>query len=121
MTDLNALYEKAVKLGNRQQNGIAVERPLEQLAMQTKRLLKKTALEGTQQATRLLARKGIDAHGLRNLLDSVHAKQAAEPMQQLRDTDVDGYLRNQHELLLISAIEEIRNKVRLLSVPIANA
>lgn len=40
-------------------------------------------------------------------------QQAFEPMQPLQDTDVDGYLRNEHELLIVGVIEEERRQVGL--------
>lgn len=93
--------------------GGSVDRPLDQLEVQTKRLLKRTALEGTHEANALLASKGVDTQKIRNLLDSLQNTQAFEPKYYLKDTDVEGYLQNQHELQLIEALENSRKKVWL--------
>lgn len=109
------LYEDAVALGHGQQTALtmAVERPLDQLESQSRRLLKRTTatLGSLEQSHHLLAQRGIDAHRLRSLLDTIQTMRAFTPVRHVADTDVDAYLRNQHELLLISALDSAAQKV----------
>lgn len=63
----------------------------------------------------LLAGRGFDADKISQTIHSIKVAQAFEPLQPLEDTDVEGFLRHEHELTIISAIEATRNEVGYLS------
>ena len=65
----------------------------------------------------LLAGRGFDAERVSQTLNSIKMAQAFEPLQPLEDTDVEGYLRNEHELMIVSCIEEARREVGPLPPP----
>ena len=58
----------------------------------------------------MLAGRGFDADKVAQTLNSIQVTQAFEPMQPLEDTDVEGYLKNEHELMIVSAMEESRRE-----------
>jgi nuclear pore complex protein Nup93 len=60
----------------------------------------------------MLAGKGFDAERVASTLNALNVQQAFEPLHPLDDTDVEGFLRHEHEMILISAIEEARRKTQ---------
>jgi nuclear pore complex protein Nup93 len=94
-----------------------LERGLEQIEAQTKRLLKRTTSrqDSPQKVDNrtqyLLASRGIDSDKvLENLVD---INLGLTFVQGVPDTDIEGYLRNEHETLVSLAIEETRNQAIL--------
>jgi nuclear pore complex protein Nup93 len=96
-----------------------LERGLEQIDAQTKRLLKRTTSRDSPQkkvdnrTQYLLASRGIDSDKvLENLVD-INLGLTFEPLHGVPDTDIEGYLRNEHETLVSLTIEETRNQAIL--------
>ncbi|CAH7689668.1 Nup93/Nic96-domain-containing protein [Phakopsora pachyrhizi] len=56
----------------------------------------------------LLAGAGVNAEELGKTIDAVDLRGSFEPLQPLQDTDVEGYLRHEHEQSIIASIEEGR-------------
>ncbi|KAJ3299723.1 hypothetical protein HK104_007454 [Borealophlyctis nickersoniae] len=97
-----------------------LDRSLEQIDAQTKRLLKRNLRgdsgpgPGSSSAppavdTRtayLLARRGHDAERVTNTLNQINLSGTFEPLAGIRDTDIDGYLTNEHENVISMSIEE---------------
>eukprot|EP00158_Paraphelidium_tribonemae_P008149 Partr_v1_DN28494_c2_g1_i2_m41276 putative Nup93/Nic96 len=94
----------------------SVHRPIEQLEQQSHRLSQETSrgrdYSSESRAQVLLSGRGFDTKRISETLQAIDVAQAFEPMQPLEDTDVQGFLRHQHELLLISTIEDMRNQTR---------
>ncbi|KAJ3262323.1 hypothetical protein HK103_002737 [Boothiomyces macroporosus] len=96
-----------------------IERGIEQIEAQTKRLLRRSSTRQDSpnkkqnvdnRTAYLLASRGIDADKvLENLVD-IKLGLTFDPLQGLPDTDIDGYLVNEHENLVSIAIEESKNK-----------
>lgn len=94
-----------------------VERGLEQIEAQTNRLLKRTTSKQDSPQKKidsrtqyLLASRGIDTDKvLENLVD-INLGLTFEPLSGVPDTDIEGYLRNEHETIVSLAIEETRNQ-----------
>ena len=92
-----------------------LDRGLEQIEVQTKRLLKRTSSrQDTQKVDNrtqyLLASRGIDTDKVLESLVDVNLGLTFEPLQGVSDTDIEGFLRNEHETLVSLAIEESRNQ-----------
>ena len=134
---LHSLLEKSIALTNVQlatsvptmpANGggepleqVEFNRPIDQLEQQSRRLWQQSmktraefapanAAMSDTKAQMLLAGRGFDSDRISQTLQQIHVAQAFEPMQALEDTDVDGFLRNEHELLLLGTIEEMRER-----------
>jgi nuclear pore complex protein Nup93 len=56
----------------------------------------------------LLANKGFDATRIARALQSIDLKSTFEPLDAIDDTDLDAYLQHQHDLLILTAIEEAK-------------
>lgn len=65
----------------------------------------------------LLAGKGFDAEKLSRNLNSINLKSTFEPITGIEhETDIDGFLRHEHDLIILTAIEETKRQVRICSV-----
>ncbi|KAL1923580.1 uncharacterized protein VTP21DRAFT_8560 [Calcarisporiella thermophila] len=80
-----------------------IERSLETLENQSRKLAAKAT-------TREDGIRGPISSPLRSLIEPLQQVQVLEPVQPLHDTDVEGYLRHEHEQIIINAIEEGRRK-----------
>jgi hypothetical protein len=60
----------------------------------------------------LLSKKGFDTEKLQVQLSRVELKDTFEPVEPLHETDLEGYLQHEHEMLLLTAIEEAKKEVR---------
>ncbi|OAV94325.1 hypothetical protein PTTG_03009 [Puccinia triticina 1-1 BBBD Race 1] len=72
-----------------------------------------TALNGqgtSSKAHYLLAGAGVNAEELGKTIDGVDLRGTFEPLQPLQDTDVEGYLKHEHEQSIIASIEEGRRQ-----------
>jgi len=58
----------------------------------------------------LLAPKGFDAEQLQQTLNSIELKATYEPLEPIAETDLEGYLRHEHETLVLTAIEEAKKE-----------
>jgi nuclear pore complex protein Nup93 len=123
MSNLKNLVQESRQLTNHiLPSGLTpLERGLEQIEAQTKRLLKRTSSRQESPQNKkldnrtqyLLASRGIDTDRvLENLVD-IHLGLTFEPLQGIPDTDIEGFLRNEHETLVSLAIEETRNQAVL--------
>ncbi len=61
----------------------------------------------------LLAGKGYDAEKLSRTLNSINLKTTFEPLEPLAEADIEGYLRHEHDMIILTAIEESKKKVKL--------
>lgn len=103
---------------------VPIERGLDQIEASTKRLLKRTTagraggdlspnkVTGTidSRTAYLLASRGIDSDRVLQSLVNINLGLSFEPLQGIADTDVESYLRNEHETLVSLAIEETKNR-----------
>jgi hypothetical protein len=120
MNNLKNLVQESRQLTNHilPTNLTPLERGIEQIEAQTKRLLKRTTSRqaGPQnkkvdnRTQYLLASKGIDADKVLETLVDINLGLTFEPLQGVPDTDIEGFLRNEHETLVSFAIEETRNQ-----------
>ncbi|KAA1064636.1 hypothetical protein PGT21_010162 [Puccinia graminis f. sp. tritici] len=72
-----------------------------------------TSLNGqgtSSKAHYLLAGAGVNAEELGKTIDGVDLRGTFEPLQPLQDTDVEGYLKHEHEQSIIASIEEGRRQ-----------
>ena len=58
----------------------------------------------------LLASGGIDAAQLANTIQNTDIANTFEPLQPVYDTDVEGFIRHEHEQVILSMIEESRRE-----------
>ena len=59
----------------------------------------------------LLGSKGYDIQKVSQKLESLSAAKTFEPLEPVRDTDIQGFLKNERENALLSAIEQTRKNV----------
>jgi nuclear pore complex protein Nup93 len=58
-----------------------------------------------------LARQGFDTEKLTQNLSSIDLKTTFEPLESISETDLESYLKHEHELIVLSAIEEAKKEV----------
>ncbi|KAJ3089450.1 hypothetical protein HK102_006381 [Quaeritorhiza haematococci] len=91
-----------------------LERGLDQIENQSRKLVTKAAREGGNivdtRTAYLLANKGYDAERVSETLNAINLASTFEPLQPLHDTDIEGYLRHEHEMVILSTIEESRQQ-----------
>lgn len=100
-----------------------LERSIEQIDSRSKNLLKRQQRgadggAGTPAAvdTRtafLLANRGFDTDKVSNVLNQINLARAFEPLVGIRDTDIEGYLSNEHENIVSFAVEEGKRQTTL--------
>jgi nuclear pore complex protein Nup93 len=59
----------------------------------------------------LLSGSGVDAEKLSRNLHAIDLKSTFEPIQTITDTDIDAYLKHEHNLIILTAIEEAKKEV----------
>jgi nuclear pore complex protein Nup93 len=64
----------------------------------------------------LLASRGVDPEKLRKILTTIDLKTAYEPLEPIEETDVEGYLKHEQELIILTAIEESKRDVSKLYI-----
>ena len=86
----------------------AIHRNLEQIHAMSSALAKKASVPETakNRAHHLLAGRGFDPDLLNRNLKSIDLTASYEPLAPLAETDVEGYLRHQHEMMLVGVIDE---------------
>ncbi|RUS29364.1 hypothetical protein BC938DRAFT_480751 [Jimgerdemannia flammicorona] len=67
-------------------------------------------MKATRPLHYFLAGGGINAQELSQNLNSINLTTTFEPLQPIHDTDIEGYLRHEHEQIIVSAIEEGRRE-----------
>lgn len=60
----------------------------------------------------MLSKKGYNTEKLQVKLNRIELKDSFEPVEPLHETDLEGYLQHEHEMLLLTAIEEAKKEVR---------
>ncbi|EDO41551.1 predicted protein [Nematostella vectensis] len=89
-----------------------IDRNLHQLAEAGQRLLSRSSTTAGERAdvkaSILLGSKGFDVPKLSEKLDQLDTTKTFEPIEPVRETDIQGFLRNERENAILSAIEEAR-------------
>ncbi|MBN3311040.1 NUP93 protein, partial [Amia calva] len=96
-----------------------VERNLQEIQQAGERLRSRTLTRTSQEtadvkASILLGSRGLDIFHISQRLESLSAATTFEPLEPVKDTDIQGFLKNERDNALLSAIEESRR--RLLSI-----
>ncbi|CAH1270686.1 NUP93 [Branchiostoma lanceolatum] len=110
------LLQRAEQLTADMDSGVElprVERNLQQILDAGERLWSRTAQAAAQdqtdaRASILLGAKGFDVPRISQRLETLSAAKTFEPLEPVRDTDIQGFLRNERENALLAAIEESR-------------
>jgi nuclear pore complex protein Nup93 len=117
--DFRALYQSSLKLTTSLgELGIPrLEKRLEQLddASRSRPIghngsRKRPAAAGADKANFLLAAKGIDAEKLSKELQQFEIAPEFEPETPLGETDLEGYLAHHHEMIVLTAIEDVNRR-----------
>uniref|UniRef100_A0A8C9G4V3 Nuclear pore complex protein Nup93 n=1 Tax=Pavo cristatus TaxID=9049 RepID=A0A8C9G4V3_PAVCR len=88
-----------------------VERNLPELQQAGERMLTRTSQETADvKASILLGSRGLDISHLSQRLESLSAVTTFEPLEPVKDTDIQGFLKNEKDNALLSAIEESRKR-----------
>nr|CAH65398.1 hypothetical protein RCJMB04_28g18 [Gallus gallus] len=92
-----------------------VERNLQEIQQAGERLRSRTLTRTSQEtadvkASVLLGSKGLDISHLSQRLESLSAATTFEPLEPVKDTDIQGFLKNEKDNALLSAIEESRKR-----------
>ncbi|KAL5467639.1 hypothetical protein EMCRGX_G031900 [Ephydatia muelleri] len=89
-----------------------VHRNLQQIAEAGQRLLEKTSGFPDEsvdvKASILLGSRGFDVPKLSQKLENLNAAKTLEPIEPVVETDIEGFLRNEHENTLVTVIEQSR-------------
>ncbi|KAJ3148784.1 hypothetical protein HDU86_007339 [Geranomyces michiganensis] len=119
---LSQLLEQSRLLTNHtvQPEAPQIERGLDQIDAESKRLFSRTtriaeaAPDGTlgsaadatldPRTITMFANKGYEPEKVREVLNQIDLSQTLEPLTGVRDTDIDGYLRNEYENIVTGAI-----------------
>lgn len=72
--------------------------------------LHRRAPNGVDKANFLLAAKGIDAEKLSKELQAFELAPEFQPETPLGDTDIEGYLTHHHEMIILTAIEDVNRR-----------
>ncbi|ESO86520.1 hypothetical protein LOTGIDRAFT_179365 [Lottia gigantea] len=109
------LLQKAEQLTAEMDSGTDlphVDRNLQQILEAGSRLLSKTApvsQDATDvKASILLGSKGYNVPKISEKLEGLSAMKTFEPLEPVRDTDIQGFLRNERENALLAVIEQTR-------------
>lgn len=60
----------------------------------------------------LFAKSGFDSEKLVNQLGSIDLRATYEPLEPIHETDLEAFLAHEHEMLILTAIEEAKKTVR---------
>eukprot|EP01080_Neovahlkampfia_damariscottae_P000905 gene905-9815_t len=103
---LKELLQKSQQLG---ETDSFVHKNLESVHEQTKKLSKKI-LQTTDQskADRLLSRRGFDVEKYRRGPSKMDLKTSFEPQEPRSETDIEGTLKHEIDMIMITAIEETK-------------
>ncbi|KAI4873856.1 hypothetical protein NFI96_012985 [Prochilodus magdalenae] len=97
-----------------------VERNLQELQQAGERLRSRTLTRTSQdtadvKASILLGSRGLDIFHISQRLESLSAATTFEPLEPVKDADIQGFLKNERDNALLSAIEESRRRTFLLA------
>ncbi|KAG8563193.1 hypothetical protein GDO81_015970 [Engystomops pustulosus] len=92
-----------------------VERNLQEIQQAGERLRSRTMTRTSQEsanvkASVLLGSKGLDISHISQRLESLSAATTFEPLEPVKDTDIQGFLKNEKDNALLSAIDESRRR-----------
>lgn len=91
-----------------------VERNLRQISEMASRMAAKGPVVGQDtasiKASLLLGSKGYDIQKISQKLEGLSAAKTFEPLEPVRDTDIQGFLKNERENALLAAIEQARKR-----------
>ncbi|EPY77110.1 nuclear pore complex protein Nup93 [Camelus ferus] len=92
-----------------------VERNLQEIQQAGERLCSRTLTRTSQEtadvkASVLLGSRGLDISHISQRLESLSAATTFEPLEPVKDTDIQGFLKNEKDNALLSAIEESRKR-----------
>ncbi|KAM4721844.1 nuclear pore complex protein Nup93 [Rhinophrynus dorsalis] len=92
-----------------------VERNLQEIQQAGERLRSRTMTRTSQEsanvkASVLLGSRGLDISHISQRLESLSAATTFEPLEPVKDTDIQGFLKNEKDNALLSAIEESRRR-----------
>nr|XP_012416232.1 PREDICTED: nuclear pore complex protein Nup93 isoform X3 [Odobenus rosmarus divergens] len=92
-----------------------VERNLQEIQQAGERLRSRTLTRTSQEtadvkASVLLGSRGLDISHISQRLESLSAATTFEPLEPVKDTDIQGFLKNEKDNALLSAIEESRKR-----------
>ncbi|OZJ05272.1 hypothetical protein BZG36_01960 [Bifiguratus adelaidae] len=91
-----------------------IERGLEQIENQSRKLVSlshRQEQEGADtRAHYFLASGGVNAHQLSKNLNTINFSTTFEPAQPTYDTDIEGFLRQQQDLIIMNTVEESRRR-----------
>uniref|UniRef100_A0A667Y6X4 Nuclear pore complex protein Nup93 n=1 Tax=Myripristis murdjan TaxID=586833 RepID=A0A667Y6X4_9TELE len=95
-----------------------VERNLQEIQQAGERLRSRTLTRTSQdaadvKASILLGSRGLDIFHISQRLESLSAATTFEPLEPVKDTDIQGFLKNERDNALLSAIEESRRRVSI--------
>ncbi|KAF8931015.1 hypothetical protein BGZ58_007898 [Dissophora ornata] len=83
-----------------------LERGIDQIESQSRKLASKTS----KPADLTESRAGIDPTLTNTTLNAINLRSTYEPFQPIHDTDTEAFLRNQHEQIMVSTIDESRRE-----------
>uniref|UniRef100_A0A670YE50 Nuclear pore complex protein Nup93 n=1 Tax=Pseudonaja textilis TaxID=8673 RepID=A0A670YE50_PSETE len=97
-----------------------VERNLQEIQQAGERLRSRTLTRTSQEtadvkASVLLGSRGLDISHISQRLESLSAATTFEPLEPVKDTDIQGFLKNEKDNALLSAIEESRKRTFALA------
>ncbi|WFD29131.1 nuclear pore complex subunit [Malassezia sp. CBS 17886] len=114
---LSDLLQQSRKLTNQQGRDSdlpSIQLGIDQIESQSRKLVSKSVRSGhpgaDARAHYLLASGGIDAARLTSAIQQTDIANTFEPLQPVYDTDIDGYVRHEHEQVILSLIEESRRQ-----------
>ncbi|CAN2389518.1 nuclear pore complex assembly [Pristimantis euphronides] len=92
-----------------------VERNLQEIQQAGERLRSRTMTRTSQEsanvkASVLLGSKGLDISHISQRLESLSAATTFEPLEPVKDTDIQGFLKNEKDNAMLSAIDESRRR-----------
>ncbi|KAL6074513.1 Nucleoporin nup93 [Balamuthia mandrillaris] len=114
-TDFSALLEQSRQLTSHlDTQDYLIHRNVEQINETSRRLLAKVS-GADKSATKnmgqsLLAEKRFDAEKLARSLNAINLKTTFGPLEPLSETDVEGYLKHEHNMIILTAIQEAKNE-----------
>lgn len=113
MSGLTSLYQESKRLTTHiapDSNLPSLEKSLDLISASVKKLSKTSFSTNLHpKTTYLLAEKGFDPNKLQNSLAQIQVATAFEPLESCLDTDLESFLRNEHDTLISCALQESRS------------
>eukprot|EP00164_Ancoracysta_twista_P017493 GFYU01029826.1.p1 GENE.GFYU01029826.1~~GFYU01029826.1.p1 ORF type:complete len:663 (-),score=185.63 GFYU01029826.1:114-2102(-) len=109
--DFKKIYQASNKLVANNDSGMPpVQRGLDNLFKRTQSLkANAVAAESARDKGRiLLSQNGIDIEKLNRTVNEIDLKPTYQPLEEIKTTDIASFLRHQHHMIIVSAIEEAK-------------